>query len=126
MKTSKRKPSRAAVQFFYENAGSAYNPAKETEEQGKRRGAIALARAEQWLSEQPGHTIEWLEDADYEPCQCGDSGCESPSFGWGCVVKVGDEQQSLWGIGFGGDGYPSGDTYARVVVAELALELMPS
>lgn len=117
------KAYQSAVAFFYEHAGYSYGPG-ETREQGRKRGARRLADAERWLMEQPGHTIQWVQDEDYNPADydCGDM----PEIGWGCVITVNGHIESLWSITFNGDGYPSGNAYARVVVAELALELMPS
>lgn len=73
--------------------------------------------------QQPGFTVEWVQDADYDPSHydCGDM----PDIGWGCVVRANGQTESLWAITFDGDGYPNGNPYARVIVAELALELMP-
>jgi hypothetical protein len=102
-----------AVAFFHEQAGYSYDPATETPEQGQQRCAEALAAAEAWLMEQAGHTVEWLPDED-EANQ------------WGCIVRIDPRREaSLWGIGFADDAEPWGQPYARVVVAELAQELMP-
>ena len=119
---SKQTKAQSAVAFFYENAGYCHGP-NETAEQGRKRCARRLAKAEQWLAAQPGHTIEWVIDQDYNPrdYDCGDM----PDIGWGCIVAIGDDRESLWGITFDGDGEPWGNAYARVVVAEMALELMP-
>lgn len=125
---TKRKPKTAprqeAADFFYQHAGWGYDPAKETSDQGRRRNAERLALAERWLSEQPGHQIEWTEDTDADLSWC-QKNERSNRTQYGCIVTVGDDKRSLWGIDFGQNGHPSGDPYARVVVAELALELMP-
>lgn len=113
----------AAVRFFLEHAGWGYDPATETPEDGRHRGAVALAKAEAWLVERPGFTVKWEQDRDYDPkdYDCGDM----PDVGWSCFVSDGLETESLHGITFDGDGEPWGNPYARVVVAELALDLMP-
>lgn len=110
-----------AVAFFLENAGFSYGPG-ETAEEGCERCARELAEAEAWLMEQPGHTVEWRQDTDYDPNDYDVP--DMPAIGWGCIVTVGEESSSLWAITFDGDGEPFGNPYARVVVAELASELM--
>jgi hypothetical protein len=81
-----------------------------------------LARAESWLVSQPGFQVEWVNDPHYNPK---DYDVPMPRRGWGCIVTVRGESQSLWGITFKRPNTPDGDTYSRVVVAELASELMP-
>lgn len=107
--------------FFYRHAGYSYDLAKETPDQGRRRCARQLAQAERWLSRQPGHQVEWVEDDHQDR-----SGIDHDGPLFGCVVKLATgEVQSLWGIDLG----PEGDLanpYTRVVVAELAVELMPA
>jgi hypothetical protein len=115
----KQRKGESAFAFFLANAGYGYDQKKETAEQGKRRCARALARAERWLAAQPGHEIEWQEE-DY-PDQ---SSIEHNGPVWCVFVRLANkESASLFGIDFGEHGDPSND-YARVVVAELALELM--
>lgn len=116
------KRAKSAVAFFLANAGMSYQPALETEREGHLRCARRLAQAERWLASQPGHTIEWLRDDNYDPA---DYDCDMPAIGWGCIVRVAGQSESLWAITFDGDGEPWGNAYARVVVAEIALELMP-
>ena len=53
-----RKMLTADQLFFYEHAGYSYNPQTETPEQGRMRGAIELAQAEQYAANL-GWTIEW-------------------------------------------------------------------
>lgn len=109
--------------------------------------AIALARAEQWYAERewawsddpdprndPDHgtnagalRFRWIQDEDYRP---DDYDIPMPEIAWGCILEEWCGRgwhaiESLWNITFGGDGCPSGDPYARVVEAELALEAMP-
>lgn len=112
-----------AVAFFREHGPHSVAPG-ETDEQGRERSARELADAEAWLVAQPGFTVQWLQDNDYDPADYDVPGM--PDVGWGCIVRCcGGEQQSLWAITFDGDGHPDGHPYARVVVAELASELMP-
>jgi len=111
----KRTPS----QFFYAEAGLSYDPKKETKEQGRKRGARELAKAEAWLAAQPGHQILWEED-DYPDR----SGVDHDGMLYGVVVTLSDGRcASLYGVDLGAAEDIS-DPYTRVVVAELALELM--
>lgn len=119
-----------AVAFFYEHAGHSYMPGKETEEQGRQRGAEQLAIAEAWLEEQDGDT-EWSEDDHQDR-----SGIDHAAPLYCCTVKVactcsnkccsGERFEHLGGIDLGdnGDNSDGADAYKRVVEAELALELM--
>lgn len=120
----------AAVAFFHEHAGSSYYPDRETEAEGRLRGAKALAAAEAWLAEQDGST-EWAADDDADR-----SGIDHDAPLYQCVVEVacdcdrkycsGKRCESLSGIDLGdnGDNTYRCEDYMRVVVAELALELM--
>lgn len=108
--------------FFLKHAGFCWNESQgENREQGRRRCAKALAKAEKWGSEQGvsfqweldgGDSREWKEDG--EPV--------TPT--WQCIARDagGKVVSSLGGIDFG-DGKPWGDPYRRVVEVELALEL---
>ena len=58
-------------QFFYENAGFSYDPATETQGQGKERCAIALANAETWAV-QEGLQFEVEPDRDADDSWMGD------------------------------------------------------
>lgn len=104
-----------AQRFFWDHAGWGYMPGAETPEHGRAAGARKLAAAETWLSEQAGHTVRWVPDTfGGEPGE------------WACVVRLDPARsESLCGIDFEGDGEPWGKPYARVVAAELALQLMP-
>jgi hypothetical protein len=107
----------AAERFFYENAGTSYNPKTETEDEGRRRGAIELAAAEAW-AESEGIEFEWEFDqetsyTDYED--------ESPDTVYECALARDADRDvlaSLCGIG------DATDEYRRVVNAELAMEAM--
>lgn len=111
-----------AVAFFHEHAGESYDHKTETPEQGRMRYAKELARAEEWLATVP-HSIEWRED---EHADRSGFDHEAPLFV--CIVSVkvdGDWQpESMGGIDLGPTGNEC-DPYMRVVVAELASELMP-
>ncbi len=111
-------------QFFYDNAGTSYTPAKETQEQGKVRGALALAHAET-LAASEGFTFEWHRDEmQCIGCDCGSGDCaccEGTCEPECCIVRnmAGEVVGSLSGI--------CGATreYRRVVQAELAVEALP-
>ena len=107
-----------AVRFFEEHAGSSYTPGKETKAQGRRRGAEALARAEQYALDHDWK-VEWEFDSD--EYQLGRAETEMPNEVLCAVLKTPDGEVlgSLGGIGD-----PTRE-YARVVEAELALEAIP-
>ena len=118
-----------AEQFFYEHAGWSYGSAKETEEEGRARGAQELARAEE-EAERRAWSVEWVYDE--EPClscECGSSEC--PCF-------TGEPHETYTAIlypdGLNYDPHnvlaslgsicePSRE-YRRVINAELALEAL--
>ena len=114
-------------QFFYDNAGFSYDPKTETEDQGRHRCAIAMAKAENEARDKLYHFV-WDDDSDgCIGCECGSSECQ-------CFVTKGkitethqpqycqmlnendDIVQSLSGI------CDTDAKYHRVVQAELALE----
>lgn len=119
------------VRFFWEYAGSSYDPTRETHEAGRMRGAVNLARAEEWLDQMQENAdetenyvqIDWeedeyadrshLEDDDFRPL-------------YGCTVVVcvdGSEwDASCGGIDIGWNTV-NDDPYCRVMVAELASEI---
>lgn len=101
-----------SLKFFYDNAGAAYNPATETEHQGKMRYARKLASAEKRACEE-GYAFRWQRDDESGYWSLWECLMYSPA---GVVVK------SLHAIDFGEDGSPWGNSYRRVVQAELALE----
>lgn len=112
-----------AEAFFYENAGYAYDPATETPEQGRVRGARALAQAEIWLTE---HDLEvqWEDDPDGQDFDRGTEYADLPHYAATLEDDNGTVLSSLSGVMFADGGEPWGDPYARVVAAELALEAM--
>lgn len=117
----KTEPMSKAAQFFFEHAGSSYNPARETPEQGRERCARNLAAAE-GIAREAGVSFAWSEDPDVDSSDWRDD-CK-PYATWECVAydAAGNACGSLGGIDFGPDGSPYGDNYRRVVEAELAAE----
>lgn len=110
-----RRPHPKAVNFFRRNAGYARR-AGETVSEAKKRGAVALARAEAEAAAR-GWRVEW--EGDPEPYDAGDSDYE-PREVLGAVLRDldGHVLASLWGIAD-----PTRE-YGRVVEAELALEAL--
>lgn len=109
--------------FFREHAGGIVGE--------RAKGALALARAEALLAEAVDlgiGSVEWVDDEEpydhgfYSDEQVGQFFDSNQWTGpYGCVVTVGDETTSLWGIVLNSRG--TDDPYARVVAAELASEL---
>lgn len=109
--------------FFKEHAGYVVGRSAE--------GALSLARAEVLLEqaiELEIATVKWEDDDEpYEHCGFSDEQIAEKfeSNEWtgplGCVVQVGDDIASLWGIVVGPRG--TNDPYCRVVAAELAMEV---
>ena len=128
MKTKTPSKLNAVEQFFYDQAGYSYDPAKETQEEGRRRGAILLASAERWAHE-TGYSYVWAIDTDSDSSdwidddEDGGKHCE-PWQVWYCLMRDehGKVVQSLSAIDFGRDGTPCSDPYRRVVEAELAVQ----
>ncbi len=113
-----------AERFFYKHAGVAYTPAIETEEEGRIRGARALAAAEAWAGRE-GYSFEWIED-ERDSSEWSDD--PEPWAQWVCLMHAPDGIicDSLSGIDFGRDGSPWSDPYRRVVEAELAAGEKPA
>lgn len=122
MKSNKTAPA-GAVDWFKLHAGFGHDPATETREEAAHRCAVELAAAEEWARDNCV-LPQWVRDETYSP---DDYDLEDmPEIGWGCILTGPDgERASLWSITFDGNGEPWGKAYARVVAAELALELMP-
>lgn len=117
----------AVEQFFYDNAGYSYDPAKETQEEGRRKCAVLLASAEQWAHES-GYTFSWDYDS-YDSSEWidddedGGKNCDPWQTLACCMIdEKGNVVQSLYNIDFGRDGQPWGNPHRRVVEAELASE----
>lgn len=115
-----------AEDFFYEHAGYSYDPKTETPEQGRRRGAKELAKAEEWAKGH-GYYFEWEQEG--EPWSTFLDGTEVDIDDVSDIVWVvmrddeGKVVQSLGGIIEGHD-ERANRRYRRVVEAELALEAM--
>lgn len=109
--------------FFYVRAGSSHNPAKETEQEGRARGAKQLA-ADELAARDGGFSFHWSVDPDIDSSEFSE---EEPAWQlWQCAMYNAEGRivNSLHGIDFGRDGSPWGGTYRRVVEAELAGEGM--
>lgn len=111
-----------AEEFFYAHADWGYDPKKETEEEGRRRGAALLAQAEARAKEKDW-MFEWVRDPNgCSGCDCGSADCPCASGkrhrveGCVCRCEHGGVAASLWGI------CEATAEYRRVVEAELALE----
>lgn len=109
-----------AVEFFYEHAAYCHDPVKETEEEGRRRGARALAAAE--LRAKAGPYFFDAEPDD-EPWD-GDVPYDGPLW----VVTLYSVEGSAVGMPLGALGSVACELdsdYMRVVRAELALGYLP-
>lgn len=107
--------------FFWRSAGWSYDPSKETPEEGRKRGALALAQAE-GDAEARGLTFQWeVDDIDSS-----DFSDERPTWAlWVCVCRGdGENLASLAGVDFGRGREPWGQDYREVVEAELAIEAL--
>lgn len=116
---------RETFNFFRERAGTSCRPGRETEAQGKARGAQALAYAEA-RARALGAVFAWQHCPDADSSDFTDA---EPSWSlWDCVCygSSGRVLASLSAVDFGRDGSPHSDPYARVVAAEQALEAFPS
>lgn len=110
----------ADQKFFYENAGYSYNPATETQDEGRTRCARELADAEargrdaglsfDWSVDQDSDSRDHAKGARYELWQCV------------CYDAEGKAVAYLGAVDFGRNGSPHSDNYRRVVEAELAQE----
>ena len=113
--------------FFLKNAGYSYGK-DETKQQDRISGARALAKVEReatrggftyaWSIDQFTTSADWIDDNKEGGRNC------DPWQTWQCVMLNSDGRivNSLHGIDFGRDRSPWGDSYRRVVEAELALE----
>ena len=121
------KPRRETpYRFFYKHAGYGYNPRVETAEQGRRRGARALAAAEAYATA-AGWEYQW--DYDPEPCigcDCGSADCPCSSGAPHEIlcVLLNDRDNGRTLAALGGICGATRE-YRRVVAAELAMEAMP-
>jgi hypothetical protein len=126
MTATQRQQAEEAAAFFMKNAGFSWNPRIETEGEGRQRCAEELAAAEMW-SANALCVIEWREDGDADRSFLPDDDCRPL---YRCILTLPDGRTaSLGSIDLGPDGFDTkgagaGRSYARIVVAELALELM--
>lgn len=107
--------------FFLKHGGYCYGPG-ETPEQGRRRCAKAMAKAES-EGRDAGLSFEWRID-DVDSSEWSD---EDPAYEqWACIClnAEGEAIASLGCIDFGRDGTPWSDPYRSVVEAELAMEAL--
>jgi len=112
-----------AEQFFYDHADYSHAPHTETPEQGRARCAVELATAEAWAS-LSDISFTWGHDG-FTNREWTDEGDEYNT--WICqAYDVANDVQLdvLGGIDLGPDGHPRNDPYARVVEAQLALNVM--
>jgi hypothetical protein len=119
-RTNRAKQFKKATQFFYENAGYSYKTGVETPEQGKKRCARSLARAERYAREHD-FSFEWqYDDAGCSGCSCESDSCKCSTGEshetLGCIARDSEGKifASFWGIC-----EPSQD-YRREIEAELA------
>lgn len=109
-------PLNAAQQFFFDHADYSFDPATETAQAGRTRCAIYLETAERiLLARKEAESIQFVWEHD--DIDSSDFEAETRPL-WVCRLQVeGCTAASMGGI----DGAP-GDTYSRVVEAELAAE----
>lgn len=109
--------------FFLKHAGYSFDPNHESQADGRKRTAKALAEAEE-KGRDAGLSFEWRVD-DVDSSEWSD---EEPAYDqWVCVCRDedGDFRIDLGCIDFGRGGKPWGSPYRRVVEAELAREVLP-
>lgn len=110
--------------YFFTWAGYSWDPAKETQRQGRQRCAARLAQAEAWGRDN-GLSFAWEVDQD---CDSREFSKSRPHWSLWCCIAYNDAGKivaCLGGVDFGRGGVPEADTYRRVVEAELALEVCP-
>lgn len=111
-----------AVQFFYDHAGWGYNPATETEEQGRQRHAEELADAEQ-AAKRAGVWYVWEPDQEVDErdeLSTTEHTCEWVAL-YIAPEDVHDRPRMLASLGGIWD---ASAEYRRVVEAELASEAL--
>jgi hypothetical protein len=124
MSAKKQTAHARAVSYFMKHAGSSYMPGKETRAQGKRRGAIKLAKAEKEAAAR-GWTVEWEHDPHADLSWADEQAREDIDEVLSAVLRSDDNEvlASLSGITFGRDNMANRN-YRRVVEAELADEAL--
>lgn len=120
----KKNPRKGAEEFFYGNAGYSYDPKTQTEEEGRRETAKAMADAEQWAWDN-NYTFSWSEEEEDW-----DTFLEESEVDPHDVLEIlalqmrnkdGTTVQSLGGVMFGHNA-EANTRYGRVFEAELALQ----
>lgn len=107
----------SAVEFFAWQSGCGLPGSA-----ARLEAARKLAAAEEWGRGREDFSAEWEPDDDYHPDDYDSPGM--PPVAFRCIVRAGGEVQSLWGVTFAGPHHEPAGPYARLVVAELSLELM--
>ena len=119
-----------AVEFFYDNAGYSYDPATETVEDGRLRGARQLAMAERFAQVMGAEYVwedDWSLGGNHADNYCADAypdnGGEPETCEWVAMyahIPAGFENMALVAsLSCIDDATPE---YRRVIEAELALE----
>ncbi len=126
-------------QFFLKHAGYSYDPKTESPMQGRIKTARALAAAERkardnelwfkWEIDPDCTSADWIADNEdggrnNDPWQTWICFACSPNESPGRLSNLSTVLASLGGIDFGREGEPWGNSYRRVVEAELALEAL--
>lgn len=119
-----------AIHFHFVHGACSHRPAVEIRETGWLRGAVDLAESERWVQEM-GWEFEWVQDLEYSPDDY--DAPDMPGIAWVCLLRDGSRHEgehavveSVGAVTFGGDGYPDGDPYKRVIQAQLASEAAPN
>jgi hypothetical protein len=111
-------PLSEAEQFFYDYAGTSYNPETETLRDGRVRGARELAEAERKLKESDAW-VGWLDDPEPLSGDCYDG----TQYGYEALLLTLDSPGVVRTLAARcGIDAPEGDPYRRVIEAELAFE----
>lgn len=111
-----------SVKFFLENVGTSYHPGRETPEQGTERLALELAEAEVWAVA-TGYCFHWRTDPYLTSKEFNSSKPYYPLWMVTMYDKDGGMVDTFGGVDFGRDGEPWGDSYRRLLEAQLALEI---
>lgn len=113
------------VRFFYENAGASWNPATETPEQGRQRGAERLAQVEAW-GQRSGY---WFGvGIDPDPMWDDDVERETTDYDQYIVAlysTTGERVATVGSIDIGPDVDPDWHPHIRLIKAELLFEVAP-
>lgn len=114
-------------QFFYDHAGYSFAAATETAEDGRTRGAKALARAEEY-AEEKGWYILWGDDGEADFQEEDGSWSSAPAVSAALMENYYAENASTCLASLGGimesDDATERNNYRRVIAAELADETM--